>query len=151
MMRPLVLPGSRRKRKHWTADEDERLVSAVQHHGLDNWPLIASIVGGGRTRAQCTQRWHRGVDPKLLKCNWSREEERKLLDSVAVHGEAAWTRVAADLGNRSDVQCRFRYRFLCKKVKDMGTKVRPISAWLSQMAPQRQEEVSDEADRVYHE
>jgi hypothetical protein len=151
VMRPVVAPGSRRKPRHWTADEDERLVAAVQCHGSDSWPLIAGIVGDGRMRAQCAQRWHRGLDPKLLKCNWSQEEEQKLLDSVAVHGETAWTRVAADMGNRSDVQCRFRYRFLCKKAKELGTEVRPISAALGKMTGQRQEEPSDDADRAYHE
>jgi hypothetical protein len=143
-----VVPGSRRKPNHWTTDEDERLIAAVQRHGPDNWPLIAGVVGGGRTRGQCSQRWHRGLDPKLLKCNWSQEEEQKLLDSVAVHGEAAWTRVAADIGNRSDVQCRYRYRFLCKKANEMRTEVRPVSLSLSKIEIIRPEQLSDEADRV---
>jgi hypothetical protein len=68
------------------------------------------------------------LDPRLLKCNWSQEEEQKLLDSVNLHGEKAWTRIAAELGNRNDVQCRFRYRFLCQKARQIDGAVRPISA-----------------------
>jgi hypothetical protein len=127
-LRQLVPPGSRRKPNRWTAEEDERLVAAIQLHGTENWPLIATIVGGDRTRSQCAQRWHRGLDPKLLKCNWTQEEEQRLLDAVREHGDKAWTRVAAELGNRSDVQCRFRYRFLCKKAGEINGEVRPVSA-----------------------
>jgi hypothetical protein len=126
-VRPL-LPGTRHKPVRWTAQEDERLVTAIQVHGTENWPMIAAFVGGNRTRAQCAQRWHRGLDPKILKRNWTREEEKKLIDSVRTHGEKAWTRIAADFGNRSDVQCRFRYQFLCKKAAETKTEVAPISA-----------------------
>jgi hypothetical protein len=107
LTRQLLLPGTRHKPIRWTPEEDERLLTAIQLHGTDNWPLIATFVGGNRTRSQCAQRWHRGLDPKLLKCNWTREEEQKLLESVRFHGDKAWTRIAADLANRSDVQCRF--------------------------------------------
>jgi hypothetical protein len=127
-LRQLIPPGKRHRPNRWTPEEDERLVAAIQLHGTENWPLIAAFVGGGRTRSQCAQRWHRGLDPKLLKCNWTREEEQRLLDAVRDHGDKAWTRVAGDLGNRSDVQCRFRYRFLCKKAREMNADVRPISA-----------------------
>jgi hypothetical protein len=31
------------------------------------------------------------------------------------------------MGNRSDVQCRWRYRFLAKKAEEARTEIRPIS------------------------
>jgi hypothetical protein len=125
--RPISLPGFRKKATRWTPEEDERLIAAIREHGTENWPLIAQQIGGGRTRAQCSQRWNRGLDPRINKRNWSQEEERELLRAVELHGSKAWTRIATELGDRSDVQCRFRYRFLCKKAKEAGTPVQPIS------------------------
>jgi hypothetical protein len=81
------------------------------------------------------------LDPKLPKWNWSQEEEQKLLDSVRTHGDTAWTKVAADLGNRSDVQCRFRYRFLVKKGRGAGTDARPVSAPSGQSAAVKPDEL----------
>jgi Arc/MetJ family transcription regulator len=125
--REISVPGFRKQKSKWFKEEDDKLLAAVQQHGTDNWPMIASIVGGGRTRSQCSQRWQRGIGPKLTKANWSREEEERLLAAVEAHGNKAWTRIAADMGNRSDVQCRFRYRFLCQKAKQANGPVQPIS------------------------
>jgi hypothetical protein len=125
-MLPPQLAG-RHKPRRWTAEEDSRLVEAVKVHGCENWTQIAGIIGGDRTRSQCAQRWHRGVNPKISKSNWSAEEEQKLIDLVKVHGDKAWTRIAHDLGDRADVQCRFRYRFLLKRAAQARTEVKPVS------------------------
>jgi hypothetical protein len=125
---PLQFAHLRQRPNRWAPEEDERLLAAIQEHGVDNWPAIAALVGGGRTRSQCAQRWHRGLDPKLNKKNWTGEEEQRLIDLVQLHGEKAWTRVAAEFGDRSDVQCRFRYRFLVKKSIELGTQIQPIAS-----------------------
>jgi hypothetical protein len=117
----------RRKALRWSEEEDGRLTAAVKAHGTDNWALVATTVGGGRTRSQCAQRWNRGLDPRISKVNWSQEEEHDLIEAVQTHGPKAWTRIASDLRDRTDVQCRFRYKFLCKKAAEAGTPVRPIS------------------------
>lgn len=120
-------PGYRKTPNRWTKEEDQRLIAAVQIHGTENWPAVAACVGN-RTRSQCSQRWNRGLDPRISKQNWSQEEEIKLLETVKQFGNKAWTRIAQEMGNRSDVQCRFRYNFLEKKAKESGTDVQPISA-----------------------
>lgn len=122
------LSGFRKKARPWTAEEDQRLTNAINANGTENWPLVATLVGGDRTRSQCSQRWHRVLDPKISKCNWSREEEQKLLNAVQEYGNKAWTRIATEMGNRSDVQCRFRYKFLLKKATENQTEIGPISA-----------------------
>ena len=120
--------GFRRKAQNWTPEEDERLITGIQLHGYDNWPMVANYVGGGRTRSQCSQRWHRVLDPKIAKCNWSREEEEKLIEAIKSYGTKSWTRISSEMGNRSDVQCRFRYKFLQKKALENHTELLPISA-----------------------
>ena len=111
------LMGIRQKSRPWTAEEDERLKQGVTENGPNNWGVVATFVGGGRSRAQCSQRWNRVIDPKISKANWTAEEEEKLLNAVEAFGQKAWTRVASEFGNRSDVQCRFKYNFIMKKKK----------------------------------
>lgn len=102
----------RRKSRPWTQYEDQRLLCAIYNNGIENWTQISKFVGNGRTRSQCSQRWYRGLDPKICKSQWSKEEERKLVDLVRTHGDKSWTNIATKMGNRSDVQCRYRYKQL---------------------------------------
>jgi hypothetical protein len=99
----------RRKPRPWTPVEDERLLAAVHRYGVDNWTTVAEFVGSGRLRAQCAQRWLRGLDPRILKAHWTIDDEKRLLDLVRSHGVHGWTNIAAALGNRSDVQCRYHF------------------------------------------
>jgi hypothetical protein len=100
---------SRRKSHPWSSYEDSRLLSGIYRYGVENWTTISHFVGNGRTRSQCSQRWQRGLDPRLSKDPWTYAEDVCLLRFVQTCGEKAWTRIAAKMGNRSDVQCRYRY------------------------------------------
>ena len=106
---------TRNKSRRWTTEEDHLLTTAIQEHGTTNWPAVAAYVGNGRTRAQCSQRWNRVLNPAINKNNWTKEEEDKLMQCVAQFGNKAWTRVAQQLGGRCDVQCRFKYNYIMKK------------------------------------
>ena len=110
-------PGTRKKSTPWTQEEDQKLKEAVDAYGCNNWGAVVSVVGNGRTRSQCAQRWNRVIDPRISKANWTTEEEEKLLRVVEKYGTKQWTRVAAEMGNRSDVQCRFKYKFIMDKKK----------------------------------
>jgi hypothetical protein len=100
---------SRKKTRPWLPYEDSRLIAGLYRYCTDNWSSVARFVGNQRTRSQCAQRWQRCDD------QWTRTEELCLIQLVQLHGEKAWTHVAARLGNRSDVQCRYRYRQLQKE------------------------------------
>ena len=104
----------RRKTRSWNTHEDHRLLYAVHLYGLENWTQVAQFVGGGRTRSMCSQRWIRVLDPRISKTQWTADEEQKLVKLVSIYGEKSWMRVATELGNRSDVQCRYRYMQLQK-------------------------------------
>ena len=110
---------TRSKSIPWSSEEDQKLLNAVEEHGSSNWTAVAAYVGNGRTKAQCSQRYNRVINPNILKSNWTKEEEEKLMQVVAQVGNKAWTRVAANFGNRSDVQCRFKYNYLIKH-RDQG-------------------------------
>jgi hypothetical protein len=99
----------RRKTQQWTQAEDLRLIAGLHRYGSDNWAVVAKFVGSGRTRSQCGQRWQRGLDPRISRQHWTDGEERRLLDLVMKHGVKSWVKIAKELGNRSDVQCRYRY------------------------------------------
>jgi hypothetical protein len=101
--------GFRRKTHQWTPPEDIRLLAALHKFGGDNWSRIAKFVGSDRTRSQCSQRWQRGLDPRISRSHWTKEEEDLLVELVAKHGTKSWIAVSREMRNRSDVQCRYRY------------------------------------------
>jgi hypothetical protein len=101
-----------RKSRSWTEYEDQRLLAGIHHFGIDDWQAVASFVGNGRTRAQCSQRWIRGLDPRISKDHWTAADISKLQHLVEIYGAKNWTKIAGEMGNRSDVQCRYRYKQL---------------------------------------
>jgi len=104
------MPGNcRRKARMWTQEEDIRLLAGIYRYGLGRWNEIVDFVGLGRTRPQCTQRWNRGLDPKISKTIWSDEENKNLYNLVIKHGETQWSKIAEEMKTRSDVQCRYHY------------------------------------------
>jgi hypothetical protein len=102
----------RKKTKLWTEYEDTRLIAGIHRYGVEAWGSIARFVGTNRSKAQCCQRWCRGLDPRISKAAWSASDDEKLQALVGAYGEKSWTRIAAELGNRSDVQCRYRFNQL---------------------------------------
>jgi hypothetical protein len=102
--------GHRQKTRPWSGLEDVRLLAAIHRQGLDNWSGVASFVGSSRTRSQCSQRWLRGLDPRISRTQWTLEEDAALVRLVETYGEKSWIRVSQGIGTRSDVQCRYRYK-----------------------------------------
>jgi len=119
----------RKKSRAWTQYEDQRLLAGIYRHGIENWTSISCFVGNGRTRSQCSQRWYRGLDPKISKTHWMKNEDDALISLVKLHGDKAWTQIATKIGSRSDVQCRYRYKQLLKegalKNKETSKKASP--------------------------
>jgi hypothetical protein len=109
--------------RSWTGAEDLRLLSGILRSGIDDWSRIAAFVGSGRSKSQCHQRWTRGLDPRIIKETWTPQQDELLLMLVALYGQKGWTRISIGLGNRCDVQCRYRYNVL-KKDSDFDAKMR---------------------------
>jgi myb proto-oncogene protein len=97
----------------WTADEDIKLKDAVQMHGSNNWDAIATLVPG-RTRDQCSNRWHSALDPSIALTagrggKWTADEDTKLKDAVQIHGGKNWNQIAALVPGRTKEQCGNRW------------------------------------------
>ena len=105
----------RQKARPWTPYEDQRLLCGIYKFGIENWTAISRFVGNGRSRSQCSQRLYRGLDPTISKFPWSLSEKQTLLALVSRFGDRSWTRIASKMGNRSDVQCRYKYKQLQKE------------------------------------
>ena len=112
-----------KKSRPWTEIEDMRLLAGIYKFGLEAWGSVASFVGNSRTKSQCAQRWSRGLDPNLSKNNWTKEEDSKLLKLVEKFGQKSWTKIAVEMPNRCDIQCRYRYKQLIKGTCDKQCKV----------------------------
>jgi hypothetical protein len=110
---------SRRKMKMWSTYEDNRLMAGIYRFGINNWAPISRFVGNGRTRAQCAQRWARGLNPRICKDVWAPEEDMRLVQLVQRFGDKAWTKISGSMGNRSDVQCRYHYHQLTKDMAQL--------------------------------
>ena len=106
---------NRKKTHPWSAYEDQRLVAGIHRYGLDDWTQVSAFVGNGRTRAQCSQRWFRGLDPSISKTRWTTEQDDRLLTLVVQFGDKSWTSLAKNVADRCDVQCRYRYLQLQKE------------------------------------
>ena len=101
--------------RQWTAEEDMRLIGGIYRYGIADWVEISKFVGNGRTRSQCSQRWHRSLNPAINKDRWGPLDDYKLCQAVKVCGNHSWTKVAQIVGMRTDVQCRYRYKILMRK------------------------------------
>lgn len=112
----------RRRARPWTAEEDIRLLAGINKYGLESWEKVLSVVGNGRTKPQCSQRWYRGINPKINKSPWSEAENQKLFKLVDEYGVKVWSKVAAQMGSRSDVQCRYHYFQLIKNSRSKHTR-----------------------------
>ncbi|KAK8383811.1 hypothetical protein O3P69_015927 [Scylla paramamosain] len=75
----------------WNKEEDEKLKSLVEQHG-EKW-----------------ERWHKVVNPELVKGPWTKEEDEKVIELVDKYGPKRWTLIAKHLKGRIGKQCRERW------------------------------------------
>jgi hypothetical protein len=116
------------RRGEWEPIEDSRLRAAVQGMGPPEagrggsggkgkgsyWAAVSRAVGG-RTQAQCRERWCNVLDPSLERSPFSPEEDARLLAAVELYGER-WSVVQrhAELVNRTDAMVAKRYHQITK-------------------------------------
>ncbi|XP_014274880.1 myb protein isoform X2 [Halyomorpha halys] len=94
-------------KSRWTKEEDIRLKQLVEEYP-DNWAAIAQHFPQ-RTDLQCQQRWHKVVNPELVKGPWTKEEDETVVSLVERFGPKKWTLIARHLKGRIGKQCRERW------------------------------------------
>jgi hypothetical protein len=132
---PAADPFSRAKARPWTPYEDQRLIAGIHRFGFGSWLSVAEFVGNDRTKAQCYQRWMRGLDPNINKDKWTPEQDFQLLVLVALHGNKAWSKISAGIPDRCDVQCRYRFKQLLKEPHFQELFARAKAASAASVAP----------------
>ena len=109
-------------RSAWTPEEDAVLRDFVEHHGTGRWADAARLLPG-HTSQQAMHRWLKLLTSGRRKGAWLEEEDEALRFAVATYarvgkganGEAAarpalpWSKIAAHVATRTDVQCRERW------------------------------------------
>ncbi|KAI9352811.1 Homeodomain-like protein, partial [Obelidium mucronatum] len=103
--RQTLKPGVSRGR--WTKSEDEKLVEAVNIHGLNSWTKVSGHVET-RNDAQCRERYLNTLNPDLKRGDFSKQENDLLLELVAKHGPK-WAKVATDMRTRTAKMCKRQY------------------------------------------
>jgi hypothetical protein len=104
----------------WTKEEDSTLKDAVKKHKGEDWAAIAALVPG-RTKKQCTNRWHNVLEPRknettTCKAKWTKEEDAKLTDAAKKHHGKNWEATAALVPGRSKHDCSRRWHDVLRDV-----------------------------------
>lgn len=84
-----------KKKKTWMLMEDIRLLGGIGRFGADNWKIISTIVGNGRTSAMCSQRWRRALSPHVSKERWSIDEDILLFKYVQQSDCISWSNISS--------------------------------------------------------
>jgi hypothetical protein len=102
------------KARPWSPYEDQRPFAAIHRLGASDWHSTAGFVGNSRTKAQCSRRWTRGLDPHIDRAKWAADGDAQLPTLVRICGDKCWSKISAQIGNRCDLQCRSRYRQIAR-------------------------------------
>ena len=89
---------------HWKEEEDQLLLKMVETYGI-NWPIIAekwNADGSVLTRSvkQIRERWTNHLNPTISREPWTAQEDERLLQLQAQHGNA-WSKISKALPGRS--------------------------------------------------
>lgn len=88
------------KKKAWTKEEDEKLITLVTKHGAHKWSHIANLMKD-RVGKQCRERWHNHLNPRIKKEAWHDKEEWVLYICHQLMGNK-WAEISKNIVGRTD-------------------------------------------------
>jgi len=83
------------------------------------WRACSKLVGSRNTK-QCRERWHKHLDPRILKTPYTELEDNILLSKHSRHGDC-WKKISTHLPGRSDDSVKIRFRALTKSNAPAGS------------------------------
>jgi len=94
-------------RRCWSPEEDAKLTELIGRLGTTSWSTIALELPG-KTGNQCSQRWQKALDPRIVKGKWTPAEDMALKAAVEKLG-FKWKQISRLVPGRTGKQCRDRY------------------------------------------
>lgn len=101
----------------WKNTEDEILKVAIMKYGSNQFDRVSSLIPG-KSAEQCKARWNEWVNPSVIKTDWTRQEDEKLLHLSKLM-PCQWRSIAPIVG-RTASQCIERYEKLLDSVSEFG-------------------------------
>ncbi|KAJ8602213.1 hypothetical protein CTAYLR_003645 [Chrysophaeum taylorii] len=105
----------------WLPEEDALLRQHVAKFGPKRWALIATHIPG-RAGKQCRERWLNHLDTRVIKSDWTPEEDGILLDAQQRVGNK-WSEIARLLPGRAENAVKNRFNSLITKRLTHGIEV----------------------------
>jgi len=91
----------------WTIEEDRKLLEWIRKEGPTKWTLCADFIKG-RNGKQCRERWFHTLNPKIIKGNWTCEEDFKIFTLYDLLG-GKWAKIAVHVIGRSENSIKNRF------------------------------------------
>ena len=91
----------------WTIEEDRRLIDWVKREGPTKWTQCSDFIKG-RNGKQCRERWFHTLNPKVVKGNWTEEEDFKIFSFYKSLG-GKWSKIALFIQGRTENSIKNRF------------------------------------------
>jgi hypothetical protein len=91
----------------FTPEEDSLILSHVEKHGPQNWPILSQILIR-RSPKQCRERWFNHLNPSVSASSWSFEEDSLIFENYERIGPK-WSLISKSLNGRTDNAIKNRW------------------------------------------